>query len=207
MIRIGAFALASVAALTAGVWMGSRTPSAPRLPEIDGYVLTEPRDIPAFELLAGDGEPFRNEDFKGAWSFVYFGYTYCPDACPLTMTVFAQVKAALADMHVDVPVTFYLISVDPARDTPERMAEYVAYFDPEFRGLVGPYAQLEQLTRPAGIAYIVPDAQADENYLVDHSSSITLLDPDGRIHAIFTAPHDANILARDFVTVVDGYRR
>lgn len=199
LVRISAFAVASVLALLAGMWFSARTASPPAPSDIGGYALDEPRTIPPFELRDADDQPFRAEDFAGAWSFLYFGYTYCPDACPLTMVVFQGLKELLGDATDDGPIRYYLVSVDPARDSPARMAEYVAYFDPAFRGLVGPYEQLERLTGAAGVAYIPPAPGQGVDYLVDHSSSITLIDPDGKIHAIFTPPHDPASLAGDFL--------
>lgn len=204
-IRIGLFALASVLALAAGAWFSGRLSVRPAAPEIGGYILDQPREIAPFEMLDGDSEPFRNADFEKAWSFLFFGYTYCPDACPLTMVVFTNMKASLAGQPGDFPVRYYLVSVDPARDLPERIGEYVEYFDSEFRGLTGPYVELDKLTAAAGVAYIPPDSAAGDDYLVDHSSSITLLDPDGKIHAIFTPPHDADAIARDFLLLHDRY--
>jgi protein SCO1/2 len=170
-------------------------------PEIGGYVLDDPRELPPFELVDGEGLPFRSTDFEGHWSFVYFGYTYCPDVCPLAMVELASLKALL-EARADAPsAEYYLVSVDPARDTPERIGEYVRYFDPGFHGLTGPLAEIDKFARAAAVVYVIPDAAEGESYLVGHSSSMTLIDPAGRIHAIFTPPQKAAELATDFVRI------
>lgn len=197
---------AAVAAVAAGVFVATRlvTPPAVDAPaaEIGGYVLDRPREIPAFELIDGSGQPFRTEDFEGRWSFLYFGYTYCPDVCPLSMVELASVKEHLQAALPDAPVDYYLVSVDPARDTPERVGEYAAYFDPNFRGLTGPLAEIDKLAKAAAVVYVIPEAEEGEPYEVGHSSTFTLVDPEARIRAIFTSPFEAERIAADFERIV-----
>jgi len=118
----------------------------------------------------------------------------------------ASLKELLTAQAPDTRVEYYLVSVDPQRDTAERLREYVAYFDPAFRGLTGEPEQIAALARAAGAVYFVPPGQDEKTYLVSHSSSITLLDPDGRLHAVFTSPHEPGQLARDFGKIVARYR-
>ncbi|HEY8520945.1 MAG TPA: SCO family protein [Gammaproteobacteria bacterium] len=205
---IASIALAALAAAAAGAWLGMRT-SAPReqlAPTIGGYVLDEPRALPDFALVDGEGRPFGANDFLGRWSFLYFGYTYCPDVCPLALVQLAELKKILAETEPGVATAYYLVSVDPARDTPERLRDYVTYFDPGFRGLTGPLAEIDKLAKAASVVYVIPEAEEGESYLVGHSSTITLIDPEGRIHAIFTSPFEAETLAADFSTILDRRR-
>jgi protein SCO1/2 len=197
----------AVAALVLGLVLSRHFRNAPAMQaEIGGYVLDEPRALPPFELIDGEGKPFRSTDFEGHWSFVYFGYTYCPDVCPLSMVELANLKELLA-AEDDVPdVQYFLVSVDPARDTPERMGEYVQYFDPSFHGLTGELGEIDKFAKAAAVVYVIPDATDGESYLVGHSSSMTLIDPQGRIYAIFTPPQKAAGLAQDFAAIVAGYR-
>ncbi len=162
-----------------------------------GYVLDQPRPLPAFKLVDERGEPFNQSDFEGHWSLLYFGFTYCPDICPSALGVMAQVKREL-DAVQGLDDRYYLVSVDPDRDTPERLAEYVTYFDPAFHGVTGAFDQLDIVTRAAGAVYKVPEAPESDDYLVAHSSTLTLIDPRGRVHAIFTSPFDPAAIARDF---------
>lgn len=194
--------LVAIIAFAAGItayWGLPRT--IPERPEIAGFVLSEPRTLPAFTLVDGDGEPFGADAFRNAWSFVYFGFTHCPDICPMSMAVLANVKRRLEGRDVDD--RYYLVSVDPRRDTPDRMQEYVRYFDPDFRGLTGPAEELDRFAIAAGIAYEVPEQPQDENYLVGHSSIVTLINPDGDIQAFFTSPFEAEQIAADFDRILE----
>jgi protein SCO1 len=200
--------------LAVGIWSGVRLlapddtgGTSAEAVDIGGYVLDTPRELPSFELIDGRGEPFRETDFEGEWSFLYFGFTYCPDVCPLALVELAGLKQVLAKTHGDLPTSYYLVSVDPARDTPERIGEYVAYFDPEFRGLTGPLDQIDVLAKAAAVLYVIPDVEEGEPYLVGHSSTITVVDPEGRIHAVFTTPLEAERLAADFAKIVERYRQ
>ena len=171
VVALGAFGV--------GAWLSlGRTP--PLEPMERGYVLDAPRPLPTFELVDQAGAPFSERDFRGHWSLLYFGFTYCPDVCPSAMSVMAQIKGEL-DGAGDLDDRYYLVSVDPDRDTPERLAEYVTYFDPAFLGVTGDFAELDKLTLAAGAVYKVPEAPEDENYLVAHSSTLTLIDPEGRV--------------------------
>jgi protein SCO1/2 len=187
----------TAAALGAATWLAWRPPAAP-VPEIGGYVLPEPRTLPDVELVDERAAPFRRADFAGSWSFIYFGYTFCPDVCPLALLELASLKRALAAKFTDATFEFYLVSVDPRRDTPERLREYVGYFDPAFHGLTGSPADLEALAEATSSVFFVPQGQGSDNYLVDHSSNIILLNPAGQLHAILTPPHTPEQLAADF---------
>jgi protein SCO1/2 len=174
---------------------------APAPSEIGGYVLATPRPLPALTLVDQTGAPFRSSDFAGRWSFLYFGYTYCPDVCPLTLVTLAAMKERLAADRARARAEYYLVSVDPKRDTPERLREYVAYFDPEFHGLTGSPAALASFAQDTETVFDVPEGESGDHYLVSHSSNVVLLDPNGRVHAIFTPPHDPARLAADFTSI------
>ena len=199
---------AAIVAVTAGIgaarfFAGAGARSAP--PDIGGYVLAEPRELPAVALVDDREQPFATTDFAGGWSLLYFGYTYCPDVCPLALVELASAKKALAEQLPGVPVAVFLVSVDPARDTPARLREYVTYFDPAFRGVTGGEAELLRLTTATGSVFLIPPGQGPDNYLVSHSSNITILDPDGRFAAVITPPHDPAGIVGDFAKVV-AYR-
>ncbi|HVJ29764.1 MAG TPA: SCO family protein, partial [Gammaproteobacteria bacterium] len=116
-----------------------------------------------------------------------------------------KVKLELAADGFAEPSEYYLVSVDPKRDTPARLAEYVAYFDPELRGLTGSPTALAALAQAADTLFDVPEDSGADNYLVSHSSNVVLLDPNGRVHAVFSAPHDPPRFAEDFAKVVARY--
>jgi protein SCO1/2 len=197
-----ALAIATAVAVAAGIgaalWVRDEPPPPPA---INGYVLTAPRPLPAVELVDENDERFEPSRFAGHWSFLYFGYTYCPDICPLALLELASVKERLAAAGREVDVEYYLVSVDPQRDKPARLKEYVQYFDPSFHGLTGPDDALFALARAAESLYFIPPGQDADNYLVSHSNNFALLNPAGEIRAIFTPPHTPEQLAADFLAI------
>jgi protein SCO1/2 len=199
-------AAAAAAALGLATWLHLDS-GRNEAPEIAGYVLETPGELPAVELVDEQGVTFRPADFSGSWSFLYFGYTYCPDVCPLTLVELAATKRQLAAEAFPERTAFYLISVDPRRDTPARLREYVAYFDAELRGLTGSAEALAALAQATETLFEVPQEPSGDNYLVSHSSNVVLLDPRGRMHAVFTPPHEPAALAADFVEVAARYER
>lgn len=200
--------LIGVLALGLGITLGQlmfRPP--PDAPEIAGIFLPDPRPVEPFELVDHTGTTFDQTRFEGRWTFLYFGYTYCPDVCPLSLVDLSQVQQRLAGAGVDEPNAYMLISVDPIRDQPERLGEYVTYFNPRFEGATGDPQELARLTQQFGVSYRVPeDATAEGNYAVDHSSTITLINPQGELQAIFTAPHKADEVVEGFMKIREYYQ-
>lgn len=161
--------------------------------------------LPDFSLVDHEGNVFDRARFEDRWSFIFFGYTYCPDVCPTTLaTMSATLKAIDPGKR---PVGGVFVSVDPERDSIERMASYVTYFHKDIVGATGSEDELARLTRPLGILAVkIPDPNNSDNYLVDHSASILLIDPQGRLSAVFGAPHDPTKIAQDFETLRQHYR-
>lgn len=114
-------------------------------------------------------------------------------------------KQALEQTRPDLVAHYYLVSVDPGRDTPQRLREYVAYFDPTFRGLTGEPDEIDKVAGAASVVYTITESKSGEPYLVSHSSTITLIDPDGNVHAIFTSPFVPDQIAADFTKVEARY--
>lgn len=197
--------LTCIAALAIGVFASVRMMAPPERPEIGGYILDAPRLLPEFSLTDANGNEITNESFKGDWSFLYFGYTYCPDVCPISLAELARVKREFETSLPDLSDHYYLVSVDPARDTPERLREYVSYFDPDFRGVSGKDEEIAKFALAAAVVYEVPESPEDENYIVGHSSSVTIIDPKGRVYAIFTQPHTAAQIIEDFPQILEYY--
>ena len=145
------------------------------------------------------GEPFGLRRLEGRWSFLFFGYTHCPDVCPTTLSMLAKVSRELsADGVAGDGAQFVFVSVDPARDMPARLGEYVAYFDPDFLGVTGPDNALEALTRQLGI-FVSRDApDGTGNYIVGHGAAVLLIDPESRLVGVYQAPHDPSGIADSF---------
>ncbi len=136
-----------------------------------------------------DGKSFNVENLHDKWSLIFFGYTHCPDVCPISLTVLDQFYNKVTDKE-NIQIIF--VTVDPERDTPERLKEYLAFFEPGFVGLGGTIDQITSLTDQIGIAYLYQLPQSDGSYLVDHTSSIFLFDPQARLVSIFSAPHSVD---------------
>jgi protein SCO1/2 len=190
----------AAAALGAAAWLALDARTHQAL-EVNGYVLARPRPLPEVALIDERGASFPSSHFAGHWSFLFFGYTYCPDICPLTLVELAAVKRELAGAERPEHAEFYLVSVDPQRDTPERLREYVAYFDAAFHGLTGSEQALAALAHATETVFTIADGQDAQNYLVSHSSNVVLLNPHGEVHAVFTPPHEPAQLAVDFTKV------
>lgn len=168
-------------------------------------VLPEPRALGDFSLVDQHGEPFSIERLRGRWSLVFFGFTYCPDICPSTLYDLRQVSDTLAegDASEAAPQVVF-VSVDPERDSPERLGEYVSWFGPDFAGVTGAPEQLLPLAQRIGVAYRIQEhAPGSQDYSVDHSASVFLTDPQGRLHGVFPAPVDAAAMAHDLAALFD----
>ena len=174
-----------------GFWLAREVDrSQPQL--ASGTWLPQPRDLGEFSLTDQNGLPFTQDRLRGAPALVYFGFTHCPDVCPVTLLQLAQVRRA--DIIGGLRVLF--ISVDPARDTPPLLAQYVHAFDPDFIGLTGNEAMLDRLAHRLGIAFLRVDLPGGD-YTMDHSATVFLLDARGRNVAVFTPPYDVPRLESD----------
>jgi protein SCO1 len=167
-------------------------------------VLPEPRQIAPVALTDQSGKAFTGDGFKGHWSLLFFGFTSCPDVCPNTLYQLQQVRQQWLDEHTDAEFPqVYLVTVDPERDTPQKLAAYLGYFDPGFIGLTGAAEQVQSLAAQLGIAvFVEPHAPGDLEYTVDHGASLLLFDPLGQFYAVIPAPFDAARAARDILTVI-----
>ena len=180
------YIIVAIAALAAGL-LGFNKSFNLAQPEHSLYY-QQTRELKPFELTDHQGKAFTNNELRGKWSWVFFGYTSCPDVCPVTLQelnfIYDDLKA-IADNQV------LLVSVDPQRDSQEKLAKYIAYFNPEFKALRADHGVLFPFARNMGLMYAITehdhegdDGKAD-SYLVDHSASIVLINPEGKIAAIF----------------------
>jgi len=171
-------------------------------------VFTTPRIIDPFALTDHQGNAFTESSFKDNWSFVFFGYTNCPDVCPNTLSIMNVTATLLGkdEQGREVP-RFIMVSVDPERDTVEQLGQYMPYFNKAFIGLTGENKQdVDALTSQFGIPYFLKKKSTeDQQYGVDHSGAILLVNPHGNLHALFSAPHDAKRLADEFTQIRNVY--
>ncbi len=196
----------ALAAILAGVWLveiyRQHDARAMLLPDQVSTVFPAPKPLTAFALTDHKNRKFDLASLKGKWSFLFFGFTHCPDICPTTLADLARARDSIAkNTTVAEDIQFVFISVDPNRDTPGKLGQYVGYFDATFLGVTGDNAQLGNLAAQLGAAYQVAIAPGLENYPVYHSAAVFLLDPRARYHAVFTPPHDAEAISRRFKVV------
>ncbi len=157
--------------------------------QINGLYLHEtPRDIGDFELLDHHGEPFTPASLQGKWSLVFFGFTHCPDICPTTMGFLDQFVGQLQSAEAD-DTQVVMISVDPARDTVTQLASYVPYFNDSFVGVTGEFLDIHRIATALNTPFRKVPGQG-ENYLVDHSGNVVLINPRGDYHGFFKTPLD-----------------
>ena len=173
-------------------------------PTIPGLLWPEPKTLTTFAAIDHTNNPFTLTELRGKWSFLFFGFTHCPDICPVTLAVMDKVHKQLKRAQ-NVQTVF--VSVDPERDTPARMEQYLTSFNPEFIGLGGSVEQITGLTGQVGLPYFLDKTESEENYLVDHGASLFLVDPHGRLVAIFSPPHDKRDITDRFNRIrqfIDG---
>ncbi|WP_440874850.1 SCO family protein [Thalassotalea sp. PLHSN55] len=145
----------------------------------------QPRDIKSFTLTDHQGDVFNNSRLQGKWSWVFFGYTSCPDVCPTTLQELNFIYDEL--QAIDPNNQVLLVSVDPKRDSQDKLNQYIGYFNSAFVALRGEHSTLFPFARNLGLMYAIVDEETAQtsSYLVDHSASIVLINPEGEIAAIF----------------------
>ncbi|BFT32001.1 SCO family protein [Alteromonas sp. D210916BOD_24] len=141
----------------------------------------EPRALAPFELTDHQSNPFTRSSLMGQWSLVFVGYTFCPDICPTTMAELNAIYPQLQQIDSDMPIRVVFVSVDPKRDSISRLSEYVSYFNKEFIAITGEHKSLFPFVRNLGMMYAIAESTDNPNYLVDHSASVVLIDPEARV--------------------------
>ncbi len=162
---------------------------------LHGTELVPPEPAPPFTLTAGGGQPVSLSDFQGRYVLLYFGYTTCPDFCPTTLAVLKQARERLGRRADDLQVL--MITVDPRRDTPERLAEYMSFFDPTFIGLSGTAAEIASVADAYGIFYEAHEGTPESGYLVDHTTTLVGVDPEGNLRLFYSYGVTAEEIADD----------
>ena len=152
------------------------------------YLLETPRNIGDFQLTDHLGKPFTPARLEGRWTLLFFGFTYCPDVCPTTLSFLNEFKQQLEGTEAE-DTQVVLVSVDPARDTVEQLAGYVPFFNPEFIGVTGEFLDIHRFATALNTPFRKVPGQG-ENYQVDHSANVVLINPRGDYHGFFKAPLD-----------------
>jgi len=162
------------------------------------------RALPEFELIDHRRQKLTRAQLQGQWSLMFFGYTHCPDICPVSLQTLSDMVKAIDDSDVTSALQVYFVSVDPQRDSPEILADYVSYFNPDFAGATAELEKLTPLTRSLGIAHALRNkTEGNSVYDVDHSAAIVLINPRAEYAGLFGAPQNAQAMARDMTLIVE----
>ncbi len=200
--------LASVAAgLLAGILLWHPGNGAPP-PELEAVLLSQPKAIAPFQLTDQDGKAFGADRFKGKWTVLFFGYTQCPDICPNTLLALNGMVQRLRNQgNWRDDNQIYFVSVDPKRDSPKHLKDYLAYFDPAYHGATGERAQIDALVKQFGAVYMFEGDTNGDTYTVNHSASLYVIDPQARLYAKMLPPYDPPQMADTMVRLRDFYSR
>ena len=166
-----------------------------------GTVIQSPQLTPNFSLTGEGGKVVNLRDFRGKAVLLYFGYTFCPDVCPATMVELKEAVEKLGREADDVQVI--MISVDPDRDTPEKLAEYVSHFNPSFIGLTGSDDEVGAVATQYGIFYEKHEGTVATGYLIDHTASVVVIDPDGYLRIVYPFGTPGEDIAEDLRHLVN----
>lgn len=174
--------------------------------DLQATLLQTPRQINQFELIDNENTPFTNENLANHWTMMFFGYTNCPDICPIIMAELKKMDITLNQSNSKILPQVVMVSVDPQRDTPATLNRYVKSFNESFIGATADQDQIDKLAKELGIAYMRVEQNHDHHhgamdYQVDHSGTIVLVNPDGDLAGYFTMPVNGDTLAHDFQAI------
>ncbi len=184
-------------------------PAGDRLPEsLKATVFPKGKPIVGISLKDHNDQLFSEQRFRGKWSFMFFGFTNCPDVCPTTMLVLKSVWAKLPESARTAPEPqLIFVSVDPQRDSTALLKEYVTFYHPDFVGITGNHNQLDVLVNQIGALYGYEDDETSKGeYTVNHSAQVILIDPSGQMRAVFSPPFDINDMVTTFVNIREYFK-
>lgn len=205
-----ALLLAIAVAITAIIgWRLGNEPAILPPEEIEDYLFWQAKDLTDFKLMGANSKTFGLNDLKGKWSFIFFGYTHCPDVCPVTLSTMGKAFKIIEQTpaaYQEIQGVF--ISVDPIRDTPESLKEYASYFNNKFTGITGDNVQLDAVARQMSALYTIhpnEPGKPSDTYLVSHNATIFLVDPKGRLFGRFPPPQAPQEIADAFMKIRTFY--
>lgn len=169
--------------------------------------LNQPKPLIPFTLTDQDEKPLTLDNLRGNWTFLAIGYIACPDICPTLMNTFKALAQRISPPAAKPAAQFLFISVDPERDSPKQINAYVRYFNPLFLAATGKEEELRAFTGQLSLFYRKVEGNKNAfTYLIDHSATIMLINPEASLNAIFSPPHDPKLIADDFATINGRYQ-
>jgi protein SCO1/2 len=167
--------------------------------------LEPPLALPAVELVDTNGVPATLDVFRGDFSLLFFGFTHCPDVCPLTLKLLAETRASLVERFPKAVPKVVFVSVDPERDSPEQIAAYLRNFDPSFVGVTAADERHAPLLKALGVG-VEKHRHGGESYNVVHNSVVYMIGPGAELIAVSSSPNQPATLAADYIKVRQRYR-
>jgi protein SCO1/2 len=183
------------------------------------FVLPETQTLEGFDLEHAQRGRYGRREAEGQWTLLFFGYASCPDVCPTELYMMAEMMRTIEQEPnlVHRPPQVVFVSVDPQRDSAEALQQYASFYHPSFLGVTATQPVVDRLAKSLGVYYervyyrdgevlqldpghAVP-AELENSYLINHSAAIYLLDPEAKLHAIFTPPHDPAAMVRDLAAI------
>ena len=196
LATVSAFLLGFVA-IFAGLYVYRLQATIEPPADVPGLLWPDPIQITEFAITDSQNQPFDMTRVAGKWTIWYFGYTNCPDACPLAMAVMTGIDQSLGESGTPAnDIQFVFVSLDPARDSLEHIGKYVGFFNPGFIAATGNEETLASITRQFGVLRTLQAPDDDGNYFVDHTTALLLTDPQARFVGIFQQPHDVADITR-----------
>lgn len=170
---------------------------------ITGKILVRPMEIDNFELIDQNNEVFNKKSLEGGWTVLFFGYTNCPDVCPTTIYKLAEIKNGIKEDLPSANFNTVLVTLDPDRDSAERLDEYIGYFDETMLGVTGTYENIQSFTSSLSVFY--QRINKEEGYDFNHTASIFVFDKDGSLFATMSPANTVGELESDFFTILNNF--
>ena len=170
---------------------------------ITGKILVRPMEIDNFELIDQNNEAFNKKSLEGGWTVLFFGYTNCPDVCPTTIYKLAEIKNGIKEDLPSANFNTVLVTLDPDRDSAERLDEYIGYFDGTMLGVTGTYENIQSFTSSLSVFY--QRINKEEGYDFNHTASIFVFDKDGSLFATMSPANTVEEIESDFFTILNNF--
>ena len=170
---------------------------------ITGKILVRPMEIDNFELTDQNNEVFNKKSLEGGWTVLFFGYTNCPDVCPTTIYKLAEIKNGIKEDLPSANFNTVLVTLDPDRDSSERLDEYIGYFDETMLGVTGTYENIQSFTSSLSVFY--QRINKEEGYDFNHTASIFVFDKDGSLFATMSPANTVEEIESDFFTILNNF--
>ena len=172
-----------------------------QLKDLGLYLIDPARNLGSFNLIDSSEKEFLPQDFEGKWNVLFFGFTFCPDICPITMRMLSRIEKEIDSQELD-KIRIFLVTVDPVRDNPNQLKIYLKNFSENFTGLTGGLDQIYNFATRVNAPFTPINNSKDPYYTVDHTGSIVLIDPDGNYAGFFRAPHNQDKIKKALLEII-----